>query len=159
MEPKWLSEAKLHVGLKEIPGPKHNTTIQGWLSALGAWWKDDETPWCGVFVAHCMRQAGVKLPKHWYRAKGWLDWGKTLSTPAPGCVVVLERKGGGHVFFATGVNDRGYLVGIGGNQGNQVSVASFDPSRVVGYRWPAHLDLPTDSLAVASAAASSGNEA
>lgn len=42
----WLDEANRYIGIKEIPGPAHNKTIIGWLTRLGAWWKDDETPWC-----------------------------------------------------------------------------------------------------------------
>lgn len=147
-EPNWLIEARKHLGLREIPGPKHNTVIQGWLSQLGAWWKDDETPWCGVFVAHCFRAAGVPLPKHWYRAKGWLDWGDKLTEPVLGCVVVLEREGGGHVFIAIGQDAAGRIVGIGGNQGNAVSVAAFDRGRVLAYRWPLRVNSPTRGLPV-----------
>lgn len=145
--PNWLAEARRYLGLREIPGPKHNTTIQGWLKILGAWWKDDETPWCGVFVAHCMRATGHKLPTHWYRAKGWLDWGRKLTSPLVGCVVVLEREGGGHVFIATGIDGQGRIVGIGGNQGNAVTVAAFDAARVVGYRWPAEAPVPSAAQA------------
>lgn len=159
MEPAWLSEARRWLGMKEIPGPKHNTTIQSWLKQLGAWWTDDETPWCGVFVAHCMRATGHKLPKHWYRAKGWLDWGTAIKKPVVGCVVVLEREGGGHVFIATAIDNKGRIVGIGGNQGNQVSIAAFDAHRIVGYRWPAEVPVGQTPLSVASAAASNGNEA
>lgn len=133
--------AKKYLGLKEIPGPKHNNVILGWLTELGAWWKDDETPWCGVFVAECFRQCGSNLPKYWYRAKGWLDWGIALKEPIDGCVVILEREGGGHVFIFMGYDKKGNIVGIGGNQGNQVSIAAFDKTRVIGYRWPAKFPL------------------
>jgi uncharacterized protein (TIGR02594 family) len=140
--PPWITEARRHVGLAEIPGPRHNPTIVKWLQRLKAWWAEDETPWCGVFVAHCIEIVGLPLPKHWYRAKGWLDWGDRLSTPIPGCIVVLEREGGGHVFFALGIDKAGRIVGIGGNQGNKVSIAAFDRSRVIGYRWPARVNKP-----------------
>ena len=50
-EPSWLKIARSYEGLKEIPGPRHNQTIIRWLGKLKAWWSDDETPWCGVFVA------------------------------------------------------------------------------------------------------------
>lgn len=159
MEPAWLIEARKHIGLKEIPGPKHNSTIVGWLKQLGAWWAEDETPWCGVFVAHCMRASGIPLPKHWYRAKGWLDWGFEIVDPVVGCVVILERQGGGHVFLATGVGADGSIVGVGGNQGNQVTIAKFDRRRVVGYRWPIGVELSSERLTLAKAAASNGNEA
>ena len=36
----WIEEGLKHVGLKEVPGPKHNLTILNWLKTLGAWWSD-----------------------------------------------------------------------------------------------------------------------
>ena len=35
-EPIWLQEARKHIGLLEIPGAKHNTTISKWLTELKA---------------------------------------------------------------------------------------------------------------------------
>lgn len=135
-DPAWLAAARKYIGLAEIPGKDHSPVISGWLRKLKAWWTDDETPWCGVFVAACMREVGVALPQHWYRAKGWLDWGVTLSAAAVGCVVIYERKGGGHVGFVVGQDQNGNLMTLGGNQGNRVSVLPFDRSRAIGFRWP-----------------------
>lgn len=42
----WILEARKHIGLKEIKGNKHNSTIVSWLRNLKAWWFDDETAWC-----------------------------------------------------------------------------------------------------------------
>lgn len=160
-EPPWLVVARQHIGLAEIPGKEHSPVITGWLTTLKAWWRDDETPWCGVFVAACMREAGMELPKHWYRAKGWLDWGHELPAPRIGCVVVYERKGGGHVGFVVGRDANGRILTLGGNQGNRVSVAPFDMSRVIGYRWPHRAGglLPAAGLPlIESSAASSTQE-
>ncbi|WP_156496279.1 TIGR02594 family protein, partial [Eikenella sp. NML03-A-027] len=96
--------------------------IINWLIALGAWWRDDETPWCSTFVAHCCRTAGRDLPKHWYRAKGWLETGTRLSKSAYGCIVVFERQGGGHVGFVVGQDRQGNLMVLGGNQGDAVNI-------------------------------------
>ena len=135
-DPAWLAEARKHIGLKEIPGKQHNPTIIKWLAELKAWWKEDETPWCGTFVAHCCRTAGRDLPQHWYRAKAWADAGTRLAKPAYGCLVVFERSGGGHVGFVVGQDRAGNLLVLGGNQGNQVSIAKFPTTRVVAYVWP-----------------------
>lgn len=132
----WIMEARKHIGLAEVAGKAHQPVIVRWLAELKAWWRDDETPWCGVFVAHCCRVAGRDLPKHWYRAKDWLNVGRRLDAPAYGCIVVFERKGGGHVGFVVGQDARGNLLVLGGNQGNRVSVAAFPRSRVAGYVWP-----------------------
>lgn len=134
MKPWWLIEAEQYIGLKEIPGTEHEPTILKWLYELKAWWRDDETPWCGLFVAHCL--SSTALPQHWYRARAWLDWGIKLDFPTVGCVVIYERKGGGHVGFLVGRDANGNLMTLGGNQGNKVSIAPFPYERVLGFRWP-----------------------
>lgn len=132
----WLNEAYKHLGLREIAGSKTNPTIGKWLHGLKAWWSDDATAWCGTFVAHCCKTAKLPLPKHWYRARDWLNWGVAIPMPVVGCVVVFERTGGGHVGFVVGKNKEGNLMVLGGNQGDAVTVAAFQTSRVLGYRWP-----------------------
>lgn len=145
MDYPWIIEAKKYIGLKEIPGSKHNGIIVKWLTDLKAWWKDDETPWCGVFVAHCMSFVDLYIPKYYMRAKAWSeDWGITLPLPTEGCVVVFDRKGGGHVGFVLGISDDNLLVVLGGNQGNSVSVAKFDRNRVIGYYWPKTIEIPKE---------------
>lgn len=137
-EPSWLTIARSYEGLREIPGKNHNRTILGWLKRLKAWWLDDETPWCGVFVAECMRQAGLtELPKYWMRASAWGMWGVNLRTPqvAPGAVLVFTRKGGGHVGFYVGEDATFYYV-LGGNQNNMVNVAKIAKARCTAIRWP-----------------------
>lgn len=141
-EPAWLTEARRHLGVAEVPGPKHSPVIQSWLHKLRAWWVDDETPWCGVFVAACMDTVGIPLPKNWMRAKAWSEWGSRLSAPITGCVVVFERKGGGHVGFVVGRTSNGNLLVLGGNQGNMVKISEFSRDRVVGYYWPTAISMP-----------------
>lgn len=137
-EPRWLSAARRYIGVREIRGPRHEPVIRRWLRRLQAWWDDDETPWCGVFVAAVMEESGVKPPEHWYRARAWLDWGNPIGTPAVGCVVVFERgPTSGHVGFVVGLDTHGNLLVLGGNQGDAVTIAAFPQSRVLGYRWPA----------------------
>ena len=80
----WIVEARCYVGMAEIPGKQHNPTIQNWLRTLKAWWSDDETPWCGTFVAYCCRVAGRDVPKDWFRALAWADAGERLTAPAYG---------------------------------------------------------------------------
>lgn len=143
-EPQWLAIAREYIGLEEIPGPRHHATILSWLKKLQAWWADDETPWCGTFVAHCMQECDLPIPKFWMRAKAWAELGTRLAAPVRGCVVVFERQGGGHVGFVVGRTKNNLLMVLGGNQGNRVSVAPFESSRVIGYFWPASVKLPLD---------------
>ena len=136
-EPSWLKIARSYEGLKEIPGPRHNQTIIRWLGKLKAWWSDDETPWCGVFVAHCMQESWLPFPKFYMRAKAWSDYGLLLRRDrlAPGAILVFDRAGGGHVGFYVG-EDAGHYFVLGGNQGNAVNVMKLGKSRLVASRWP-----------------------
>lgn len=133
----WLDVARAYEGTKEVKGSAHNPRIVNWLVKLGAWWTDDETPWCGVFAAAVFREVGIQPPQAWFRAKSWLTWGAAISAPVLGCVVVFSRPGGYHVGFVVGQDKLGNLMVLGGNQGDAVKVSAFRRSRVEGYRWPA----------------------
>lgn len=136
-EPRYLKIARQYIGVKEVPGPKHNSVIQGWLKSLKLWWNDDETAWCGVFVAAVMQESGLDFPKAFYRAKEWANYGVKLPGPYLGAIAVLERVGGGHVGFVTGVDKTGQNVRLlGGNQNNQVCEAWFKADRIKAYRMP-----------------------
>ena len=136
-KPKWLKIAETYTGLAEIRGPKHNKTILGWLEKLNAWWRDDETPWCGVFVAHCIDEAALPIPKYYMRAKAWADYGSLLQRDrlAPGAILVFDRAGGGHVGFYVG-EDAGHYFVLGGNQGNAVNLMKLGKTRLTASRWP-----------------------
>lgn len=153
----WMIEAKSHLGLNEVFGSNHNPTILKWLNELGAWWKNDETAWCGVFVAHCLKHAGLKrgsidsrsksyvpgvkagsgfYPFNWYGAGEYrIEGGNKLNKPCYGCVAIKSRKGGNHVAFVTGKLVDGRLVCIGGNQSNKVSYAVYKESEFDSFMW------------------------
>lgn len=136
-DPKWLTAARAHIGMREIPGPKHNSKITGWLAKLGAWWRDDETPWCGVFCAAVMQDVGLPFPKDYFRAKAWADYGARLQPHliAPGAILVFGREGGGHVGFYVAEDATHYHV-LGGNQANSVNVTRIAKARLLASRWP-----------------------
>ncbi len=162
-EAPWLTEARRYLGQRELPGAPTAPFISRWLQQLGAWWRDDETPWCGTAVAAWMLVCGFKPPAAWYRAKAWATWGDELPVPVVGAVVVFEREGGGHVGLVAGQDQHGRLMVLGGNQGNAVTVAPFDHRRVIAYRWPSQayqpFPMPTVLPVLASTAPSSTNEA
>jgi uncharacterized protein (TIGR02594 family) len=133
-EPKWVTVAKGYLGVREIAGGKHNPKILGWLKKLKAWWAEDETPWCGTFVAECLTETGIVPAKNWFRAMAWKDWGREVS-PQLGSVLVFAREGGGHVGFYAGETELNYRV-LGGNQGNAVSYTWIAKGRLVACRWP-----------------------
>lgn len=143
-ELEWVKKARGCIGLREIKGTHHNPTIINWLDEMGqfsnearAWWRDDETPWCGLFAGWIMGKSGRYVVKEWYRAKAWASSLMTkLDMPAYGSIAVLSRQGGGHVGFVVGINARGQIMLIGGNQGDMVQISAFDASHIDGYYWP-----------------------
>jgi uncharacterized protein (TIGR02594 family) len=145
-DPTWLAHARTLIGVAEIPGARHNATIVGWVKQLWAWLGlNDETPWCGTFVAHCLMAVGIQWAKKGFRALEWKSYGvpgHVGGAPGLGAIAVLQREGGGHVGFVTGRTADGLFVRIlGGNQGNRVSEAWFETSRVVAYRTPTSLTI------------------
>jgi uncharacterized protein (TIGR02594 family) len=135
--PLWLTAARKKIGTREVVGRLHNATIVGWLRTLGAWWFEDETPWCGTFVAACLKEAGLPYAIAWYRALAWQDYGLRLRTDrlSPGAILVFGRSGGGHVGFYLGETATAYRV-LGGNQSNRVCEAWIAKDRLVAARWP-----------------------
>lgn len=139
----WIAEARKHIGLKEIKGSKHEPVIITWLKKLKAWWFEDESAWCGTYVAHCLHIAGVPYPKHWYRALDYLNYGSKLKKPCYGCVAVKKRTGGGHVCFVVGKTEDDRLVCLGGNQGDKVSYAMYKASDFEAFMWYGFTDSPS----------------
>lgn len=156
-EPAWLLEARKYIGEKEIPGPKHNARILGWIARLGGWFKDDETPWCGTFVAHCIDSTGRTIPKNWFRAKEWATWGKK-TLPRVGAIAVFGRDGGGHVGFAVGESASNYYI-LGGNQSNMVNITPIAKHRLIEMRWPSDTALSDALLPKMTGGTISRNEA
>lgn len=146
----WMVIARSLLGTREVPGAANSATIMGWAKLLGAKilgmnYTADSTPWCGLFVAHCMRAAGIAPALIAVRAKSWATWGANLddSVLAYGAVLVFQREGGGHVGFYVGegtVRIGGVLVPayrvLGGNQSDNVTETWIAKSRCIARRWP-----------------------
>jgi uncharacterized protein (TIGR02594 family) len=130
---KWMQIALAELGQAELPGQKSNARIEEYHAAAGGVATDD-VAWCSSFVNFCMERGGV-AGTHSKSARSWLGWGRAASEPAPGAVVVLSRGDPpkGHVGFYVGT-EGGRVRLLGGNQGNAVSIASFDAARIIGIR-------------------------
>lgn len=144
-EAPWLAVARALIGVRETPGTANNPIIMGWaaklgVAILGIAYTADSTPWCGLFVAHCMKEVGIQPPKIAIRAKAWATWGIGV-TPCLGAVLVFEREGGGHVGLYAGEDETHFYV-AGGNQGDKVSITRIEKARRIACRWPA--DRPLD---------------
>ena len=98
----------------------------------------DEVAWCSSFANFIVDTAGDS-GTHSAAARSWLDWGRVLDTPVPGCVVVIDRHDdtnphAAHVTFFTCFKDKDHIECIGGNQGDCVKMSVFPKTKVLGYR-------------------------
>jgi uncharacterized protein (TIGR02594 family) len=101
---------------------------------------DDSTPWCSGFVNWGVEKSG-HAGTNSAAARSWLDWGRELKLPRRGVIAVFKRgQFGGHVGFFirrdTLAAGAGRLWILGGNQSDRVSIAGYDPARLLGYRVP-----------------------
>jgi uncharacterized protein (TIGR02594 family) len=136
-ELSWIRIARSYLGLREIPGSKHHPKIlQWWRDIKASWFTDDETPWCGAFVGGVLAEDGKPVVKEAARALSWSSYGVRLARPAYGCIAVKTRKGGGHVGFVVGRDQRGNLMILGGNQNDAVTISPFREADFVAFRWP-----------------------
>lgn len=151
VEPAWLKLARAQIGTREIVGAKHSPKIMGWIQEVGAKVlgirvNDDETPWCGTFMAWLMHRCGLSSPAIAVRAASWGragGWGRELLGPRLGCILVFTRQGGGHVGLYVGEDATHFHV-LGGNQSNSVSITRIAKNRLAdgGMRWPKGPTLP-----------------
>jgi uncharacterized protein (TIGR02594 family) len=95
----------------------------------------DSVPWCAAFVGAMLKRAGI-APSGSLAARSYLDRGKAVALPKPGCIVVLARAGSsapGHVAFFDR-DDGGRLFCLGGNQSDSVGFASYPARSLLGLR-------------------------
>ena len=136
----WFQEARRLIGVAEVVGPGNNPVIIDWADKGGIDYRDDDIPWCGLFVAHCISAtlSSEKLPANPLGARQWLKFGAPC-TPSLGSVLVFWRgsKAGwkGHVGFYAGEDSNAYHV-LGGNQSNKVCITRIAMGRLLGARWP-----------------------
>lgn len=136
----WFQEAWRLQGTKEAPGAADNPAILQWADAQGIPYGDDDIPWCGLFVAHCIGSTLTQepLPTHPLSARAWLKFGAP-TVAQPGAIAVFWRgkpEGWqGHVAFYVGEDAAAYHV-LGGNQSDAVNVARIAKDRALQFRWP-----------------------
>lgn len=133
----WLAQAFKELGESEIPGEDHNSRILAYHLETTLKATEDEVPWCSAFLCACFEWVNVPSTRS-AAARSWLRWGKELSKPIHGCVVVLKRgtsKWQGHVGLYLSETPTKIKI-ISGNSNDKVQIADYDKSRVIGYRWP-----------------------
>ncbi len=138
-QPLWYQLALKERGVLEGAGAIDNPRVQAYYRDAGfPQIKHDAVPWCAAFLGAMLKRSGHK-PSGSLLARSYEKYGIHLEHPRLGCIVVLTRGRSsflGHVCFWAGPG-----LGLGGNQsdGNQsdmVSIARFDPRKVLAYRWP-----------------------
>lgn len=144
-EPPWLTVARAEMvrGVSETPDLRNTADIQAYLRVAGLDDPGGKTPWCGAFVAFCVKTCGVKeiedsVVKSAGLASSWESWGSPVSEPfPPGTVVVLNDNAGnaGHVGLIVG-SDAANVQVLGGNQGgggvgpDKVGIVPFARSKI-----------------------------
>lgn len=141
-----MAVAKATIGTKEFAGKANNPVILSWAQKVTKFigWKytKDEIPWCGVYAAYIMNEAGFAPPQGTAMAATWAKWGVPLKKAAYGSVLVFKRPGGNHVGFYVSEDATTYHV-LGGNQSDSVNITRIGKDRCIAIRWPKDVPLPT----------------
>ena len=146
-----FDRASRFIGVQEFSGALDHPLIMAWLKLTGAdtwtgWPEHDEVPWCSAALNSWAWDLRLPRSKS-LTARSWLGVGRPIgigeATPKNDAVI-LKGGGGnqpgpevldapGHVgVFARREGKRIWL--LGGNQGNQVSIAPFPEDRLLGVR-------------------------
>lgn len=143
--PKVIVEAIKFDGVQEIVGSKNNPVIMGWAKELGLKeYTNDEIPWCGLFVAKVVKDAGFTPVNNPLWAANWSKFGTKQPQAMLGDILVFTRPGGNHVAFYVGEDDTCYHV-FGGNQSNRVNATRILKSRCTAIRrCPWKISQPTN---------------
>lgn len=165
MDPRQYAayeDALKDVGLREIPGPKHNPLILEMFRKVGASWFDaDEVPWCGAYQGAQFIDHGLPaLPggksvtaRSWHHEKWGIE--VPIEEAERGTLIVLRRGSydgnSGHVAQLHRLikNSSGDVTGfllVGGNQSNAVTLQQYSRYNSAGQDmllsariWPAEL--------------------
>ncbi len=131
--------AASQLGIKEVPGTGSNPVIVNYAKETGiSGISNDDISWCSTFVNWVCMKAGCAMSGK-PDARSWLNVGIPVSNPQPGDVVVFWRDSmqswKGHVGFFLGFNENHSKVfSLGGNQGDAVSIKTYDAAKVLGFR-------------------------
>lgn len=145
-----FNKALEYHGLSEVKGKDiSNPTILKWMQWALNWYRgdDSELAWCGIFMGIVFREAGYEhlIPKHFYRARSWMTVGQSidLKDAEQGDIVVYWRgvrddgtSGHVHLYFTQTENT---VRGLGGNQGDMVSIAAYSKSKILSVIRPNYI--------------------
>lgn len=122
------------IGLTER---QHTSVISNFIKeATGNSLNPAKTAWCAAFVNAALGASG-EIGTGSNLARSFLNWGEPVTTPQRGDIVVFSRgrqAWQGHVGFFVGRDEKGNIKVLGGNQGDKVSIETYPPSKLLGYR-------------------------
>lgn len=141
--PKMVAEGLKLMGTAEIPGPKSNAEIIRWAleTGLSNVYLNDDTAWCGLFMAVVAQRAGREVVEDPLWARNWAKFGLKAHVGMLGDVLVFKRGTGGHVGLYIAEDSLTYYV-LGGNQGNKVSITRIMKDRLLAIRRPPYKNQP-----------------
>jgi len=132
---KAFEIAKKEIGITEVAGKANNPRIILYHKACDSGFTSDEIPWCAAFMNWCLQKAGGRGTRS-AMARSFLAWGKKVTTPKPGDLVVFKRGDdgiSGHVCFFVSETKLSVKV-LAGNESDSVSYAVYSKSGILGYR-------------------------
>src|SRR5262245_57544695 len=135
----WMPIAQGELGTREVAGAGSNPDVVEYYAEAGhPEIANDEPAWCAAFVGAMLGRDGYPNTGS-LAARSYLNYGRKLDIPEPGCIVVFWRDSPtswqGHVaFFVSATGSRVRV--LGGNQSNAVTEADYPKSQVLGYRLP-----------------------
>jgi len=146
--PLWLEAGIKLIGTKEVLGSKDNKIIMDWAKEEGGSieknYDHDIIPWCALFANHILTKVGLKGTETLWALDFAGKWpANKLAGPAVGAFAPMLRNGGGHIVVVVGKDQHGNIMGLGGNQSDQVSIVPFPVSRLnKGFWWPKDVSMP-----------------
>ena len=133
-----LVEVLSHYGMKEVAGKDSNPDIMEFFKELGYDWVTDDsaTAWCAAMLSYYAKKCGYEYNTT-LGARDWLKMPVKILEPKTGHIVVFWRGSynswTGHVGIYI-ARDKNIIYTLGGNQGNQISIAGYPLDQVLGYR-------------------------
>ena len=146
--PLWLEAGIKLIGVKETSGSKDTKAIIDWAKEEGGdiakAYTHDVIPWCALFANHILTKVGLKGTETLWALDFAGKWPSVrLAGPAVGAFAPMVRNGGGHIVVVVGKDQYGNIMGLGGNQSDQVSIVPFPMSRLnKGFWWPKDVSMP-----------------
>src|SRR5690242_20408568 len=91
--------------------------------------------WCARFMNMVLEKTGHHGTGS-DMAFSFTKYGQRVSGPQVGAIVVMGRRGGGHVGVVSGIDAKGNPIVISGNNGNRVREAPISRGRIYAYVMP-----------------------